>query len=485
MVSVTSEPVPAPAAITAFAQRWAEAVVGTSYVSVEGGGLTAYLLGFTHRLVEAALVVEFDPSVGCQLGVEMIEAHFTGTQTLSKTLALIIEELPGLLVAARPGMNTASRVAQLVGSMAAGYAGALCERGLDEHDAVYNAGLRAHRQAEQALAASEARFRAVFTEAGIGIGIADMENNITDVNPALQRMFGYTLEEFTQRNVKEMVHPEDAPSIWENHDELVRGERDHFRMEKRFCRSDGGEIWTDLTVSLVRDAAGEPAYQVALLDDVSERRRLQAALRARVAQLTATRAAQQLAFEQAREEFYRDLHDGVQQTIAAARIDLDGLAEAEGPEEREQAVEQLYTKLRLALEQVHSLKRGIDPPELRFGLKPAIDRVVAELRLVARCRVADADLGVLTLPVYYLVRESLMNVHKHAHADLVEIDVTTDGQTIDVAVRDDGVGGATDRVYGGIRGMRSRVEELGGELIISSPVGVGTTIKVSVPCVSW
>jgi PAS domain-containing protein len=191
MVSVTSEPVPAPAAITAFAQRWAEAVVGTSYVSVEGGGLTAYLLGFTHRLVEAALVVEFAPSVGCQLGVEMIEAHFTGTQTLSKTLALIIEELPGLLVAARPGMNTASRVGQLVGSMAAGYAGALCERGLDEPDVLYNACLRAHRQAEQALAASEARFRAVFIEAGIGIGIADMEGNITDVNPALQRMFGY------------------------------------------------------------------------------------------------------------------------------------------------------------------------------------------------------------------------------------------------------------------------------------------------------
>jgi signal transduction histidine kinase len=78
-----------------------------------------------------------------------------------------------------------------------------------------------------------------------------------------------------------------------------------------------------------------------------------------------------------------------------------------------------------------------------------------------------------------------MNVHKHAHAELVEIDVTTDGQTIDVAVCDDGVGGAMDRVYGGIRGMRSRVEELGGELVISSPVGVGTTIKVSVPCVSW
>lgn len=256
-------------------------------------------------------------------------------------------------------------------------------------------------------------------------------------------------------------------------------------MEKRFHRSDGTEIWTELTVSLVRDQVGKPGYQVVLLDDVSERRRMQAALSMRVAQLTATRTAQQLAFEQAREEFHRDLHDGVQQTIAAARIDLDGLAEAEAPEEREQAIAQLHVKLRLALEQVHSLKRGVDPPELRFGLKPAIDRVIAELRLVARCQVTSADLSILTLPVYYLVRESLTNVYKHARARLVEVDVAADGQTINVAIRDDGVGGATDPGHGGIGGMRRRVEELGGRFEISSPTGVGTTMKASVPCVLW
>jgi PAS domain S-box-containing protein len=298
-------------------------------------------------------------------------------------------------------------------------------------------------------------------------------------------MFGYTHEELTRLNVSSLVHSEDAASVWRVYEDLMRGETDHFRMDKRFNRSDGVEIWADLKVSLVRDEVGDPAYHVALLDDVSERRRLQAVLRTRVAQLTATRTAQELAFEQAREEFYRDLHDGVQQTIAAARIDLDGLAEAEGPAEREEAITQLHATLRLALDQVHSLKRGVDPPELRFGLKPAIDRVIAELRLAARCQVTDADLGVLTLPVYYLVRESLTNVHKHARARLVEIDVATDGQTIYIAVRDDGVGGATDSEHGGIGGMRRRVEELGGSFQINSPTNVGTTMKASVPCVSW
>ena len=262
----------------AFARRWAEAIVGTSYVSMGRGGLAKHLLGLIHQLVEAALSAEFDPSVGRRLGVEMVEAHFTGTETLSRTLALIADGLPDLLGSAPPGVDVAGRVGQLTGAMAAGYAGALRERSLDEQDAIYRAGLRARRQAEQALAASEAKFRAMFTVAGIGIGIGDLEGNITDVNPALQRMFGYTLEEFTQLNVSAMVHPQDAASVWENYGELVRGERDHFRMEKRFYRCDGSEICVDLTVSLVRDEAGAPAYQVALLEDVSERHRLQARL---------------------------------------------------------------------------------------------------------------------------------------------------------------------------------------------------------------
>ncbi|MGH3899017.1 MAG: putative bifunctional diguanylate cyclase/phosphodiesterase [Pseudonocardiaceae bacterium] len=262
----------------AFARSWAEAIVGTSYVSMGRGGLAKHLLGLTHQLVDAALAAEFDPSVGHRVGVEMVTAHFTGTETLSKTLALIAEGLPVLLGSAPLDVDVAGRVAQLTGSLAAGYANTLRERSLDEQDAIYRAGLRARRQAEHALAASEAKFRAMFTEAGIGIGISDLAGNITDANPALQRMFGYTLEEFTELNVSAMVHPQDAPSIWEIHGELVRGDRDHFRIEKRFYRSNGGEISVDLTVSLVRDEAGTPLYQVALLEDVSERHRLQAKL---------------------------------------------------------------------------------------------------------------------------------------------------------------------------------------------------------------
>jgi diguanylate cyclase (GGDEF)-like protein/PAS domain S-box-containing protein len=264
-------------AINSFARRWVEVIGDTTYLSMGRDELVQYLLGLTQQLVDAALAAEFDRSVGRQVGAKMVAAHFTGNETLAETLALLFEGLPRLMEVSR-GVDVASRTAQLVGSMAAGYADALRERSLDEQAAIYSAGSRARRWVEQALAASEAKFRAVFTEAAIGIGIGDLEGNIADANPALQQMFGYTREEFSRLNVSAMIHPDDAASMWEIYEALIRGERDQIHMEKRFYRSDGAEIWTDLTVSLVRDEAGAPAYQVALVNDVSERRRLQAKL---------------------------------------------------------------------------------------------------------------------------------------------------------------------------------------------------------------
>jgi signal transduction histidine kinase len=221
-----------------------------------------------------------------------------------------------------------------------------------------------------------------------------------------------------------------------------------------------------------------------VLSIIAENARLNVVLRMRVAELTATRIAEQLAFDKAREEFHRNLHDGLQQTIAAVRMDVDGLHDVMMTPDGHNVVSDMERKLTLALEQVHSLRKGSNPPELRFGLKPAIDRIVAQLRLAADCQVSDADLGILTLPVYYLVRESLTNVHKHARATNVDIVVTTDGRTIDVIVRDDGAGSATDHQHGGIRGMRRRVEELGGRLATTSPLGGGTTVWATIPCVS-
>ncbi len=257
-----------------FAHRWADAVTGTSYVPLGTDELVAHLLGLTHRLVESLLAPEFDPEPARAVGSDLVAAHFTGTETLSRTVVLLGERLPQMLDGWLP--DAATRVTRLTGALAGGYAGALKERTLDEQEAIRNAMLAARRDVERERIVSEARFRAVFTEAAIGIAISDLRGNILEVNPALMRMFRYSAEEFRRRNVREFVHPEDAASIWLAYEQVMSGELDHYHTEKRFFRADGELIWTHLTSSLVRDADGTPSFQVALMEDVTEQKRLQA-----------------------------------------------------------------------------------------------------------------------------------------------------------------------------------------------------------------
>jgi signal transduction histidine kinase len=224
-----------------------------------------------------------------------------------------------------------------------------------------------------------------------------------------------------------------------------------------------------------------------VLSIVAENQQLHAVLRMRLAQLAAVRAAERLAVERARAQFRRDLHDGLQQTIAAARMDLDGVREeverTGGGHPAAAAVADVEAKLQLAVSQIRGLEHGTAPPELSAGLGCAVERTVAELRLTATCRITADDLGALTLPVYYLVREALTNVHKHARTASVQVFVQQTDGFVEVVVRDGGAGGATARPGGGLAGLRDRVAELGGRLEVTSPPGAGTVLHAVIPAV--
>ncbi|GAA1292103.1 hypothetical protein GCM10009634_44890 [Saccharothrix xinjiangensis] len=95
----------------------------------------------------------------------------------------------------------------------------------------------------------------------------------------MQDMLGFSVEEMRQYNIRDLMHPEDGSNVWRLYDQLTAGECDHYRAEKRFRRADGEQVWTHLTLSLVRDDHGEPQYQVAMIEDVTDRHLLQNRLR--------------------------------------------------------------------------------------------------------------------------------------------------------------------------------------------------------------
>jgi PAS domain S-box-containing protein len=158
--------------------------------------------------------------------------------------------------------------------------------------ASYDAGDR--KRSEAALRESEERFRGTFENAGVGIGHFDFEGRWLRVNQKQCDILGYTREEIVKRSIQELTHPDDLASIERFH-QLTRGEVPGYSLEKRYIRKDGTPVWIHITTSLQRDTAGSPAYVISIVQDISERKRLEAELR------TAKEAAE--AANRAKDEF--------------------------------------------------------------------------------------------------------------------------------------------------------------------------------------
>jgi diguanylate cyclase (GGDEF)-like protein/PAS domain S-box-containing protein len=139
-----------------------------------------------------------------------------------------------------------------------------------------------HRDEQTAEDVAErlARLETILELAPVGIGLVDSEGRTTMTNGALHRMLGYSVEEFADMPWAEFTHPDDVEPNAILSRRLAAGEIDSFSMEKRFLRKDGRYLWTALTVSLVRDADGNPDFEIGMTLDIDKRKRLEAELRA-------------------------------------------------------------------------------------------------------------------------------------------------------------------------------------------------------------
>ncbi|WP_316524440.1 sensor histidine kinase [Kitasatospora brasiliensis] len=206
-----------------------------------------------------------------------------------------------------------------------------------------------------------------------------------------------------------------------------------------------------------------------------------------VLELTRSRARLADAFEAERRRIERDLHDGAQQQLVALSMTL-GLAEYELRDQEGRAVD-LVTRARgearQALEQLRELVRGIHPQVLTdHGLAAA----VAEVALRHPIPVA-ADIVLperLPAPVettaYFTVTEALTNAAKHSGATAITVHGRVERGRLVVRVTDDGRGGADPAAGAGLAGLADRVALLKGRLMVTSPTGGPTTLRLEVPC---
>ncbi len=135
-------------------------------------------------------------------------------------------------------------------------------------------------RAEAALRESEERFRMVFEKGAYGVVIASVfEGKFIEANAAFCRMLGYTAEELTQLTFKDVTHPDDRPRDIEALKQLWEGQTSYYRAEKRYLKKNGDTVWGALAASMIRGTDGKALYSLAMIQDITERKQAEAALR--------------------------------------------------------------------------------------------------------------------------------------------------------------------------------------------------------------
>jgi PAS domain S-box-containing protein len=143
----------------------------------------------------------------------------------------------------------------------------------------------ARREAAVALRESEAQFRAMYENAAIGIALGGPDLLPIAINPALARMLRYTLEELRATGFPGITHPEDRGRDADLYAGLLSGALDSYRTEKRYLRKGGGIVWAELTVSLVRGDDGAIRFTVGMVQDLTERKRVEFLLQEQAVEL--------------------------------------------------------------------------------------------------------------------------------------------------------------------------------------------------------
>ncbi|MBX3652296.1 MAG: PAS domain S-box protein [Burkholderiales bacterium] len=126
---------------------------------------------------------------------------------------------------------------------------------------------------------AEDSYQATFNMAPVGIMHTSFGREILDANPRACEILGYSREELLKMTTADILTPDyletDRPHYLQ---QMLKGEMRIFRSQRPYRRKDGSTVWTDRSVSLVRDSAGEPLYLLRMMEDISERKRIEDAL---------------------------------------------------------------------------------------------------------------------------------------------------------------------------------------------------------------
>jgi PAS domain S-box-containing protein len=312
------------------------------------------------------------------------------------------------------------------------------------------------------------------------------------IGDEIERISGYPASDFVanrRRSYGSVIHPDDRARVAREVDEAVGAGR-AFELEYRLVTAAGEERWV-----LERGCAvegEERAWLDGIIFDITERRRVEDAARRAEAETAVARELAEsrkrvvLAADEARRRLERDLHDGAQQSFVSALISLGAAlrkldGDAGAPIELLRSTQE---HLERGLKDLRDLARGIHPVLLaEHGVAAALSALAS--RAPVSVTIVDDSGGRLPAEVesalYFSAAEGVTNAAKHADAREVSVRLGRTAQGVHVEIVDDGCGGATLERGSGLRGLRDRLESVGGSVHVVSRPGDGTRLFASVP----
>jgi PAS domain S-box-containing protein len=321
------------------------------------------------------------------------------------------------------------------------------------------------------------------------IWITDSENRFTFVNRSFVEAYDYSPEEVLGRTRDLLVSAKNPAATYED---ISRRTRDgSWRGELLNRRKDGTEFPISLSTSEIKNSAGKTIGLIGVARDITERKQAEEVLRRFSLRIIEVQEAERL-------RVARELHDGVNQIIASAKMRLHKVEDSMmlNPAARE-ILARCSRLLVHALEENRRIAHNLRPSDLDvFGLAAASRNFCRELqsrtKLAVKCYIARFDQRLspaVELNLFRIMQEAFNNIEKHARAAKVQLRIVGHGDSIVMKIRDDGRGFDPKRArmskgkWGGIglTNMRERAESLGGTCTVASAPKHGTTITVRVP----
>jgi PAS domain S-box-containing protein len=381
--------------------------------------------------------------------------------------------------------------------------------GKPQYEIAFFDDITARKEAEAALRASEALYRQTFELATAGIAHVDLGGRFMSVNRRLCEILGYTEKELIGRAVKEVSHPEDRDLTDAQRARVHHGELDSVRFEKRYIKNGGSIVWVDLAVALARDEHGHPRYEVALFEDITNRKNAEAALREAHEELKRSNAElEQFAYVASHDlqEPLRMVSSYTQLLMRRYGDKLDGDAKeftafiVDGATRMKQLIEDL-----LAYSRVGARDKNFKPVDAESSLKRALTNLRAAIQdsgtTVTQDKLPTIPCDEVQLAqLFQNLIGNALKFRKPDAAPAVHVGAADNGEEWEFTVRDNGIGIEPqyfERIFMvfqrlhnkdeypgtgiGLAIVKKVVERHGGRIWVQSQLGAGATFHFTMP----